>query len=189
MAMRLGDDFPNIEADSTIGPLRIHEYWGDGWGILFSHPGDFTPVCTTELGTVQKFAILPPLLTRPHGSETLLCRALSRPPHASSPGGRVGCIQPAVGRCLLNGVRRRYIEEFTKRGVKLCAISCDPVSEHVEWSKDICSSQGCAEVSFPILADQDREIVTELGMIGALGGGAAQRHGRTRRRGGGERWR
>jgi hypothetical protein len=87
---------------------------------------------------------------------------------------------PTTSRCLLNDVRRRYIEEFTKRGVKLCAISCDPVSEHVEWSKDICSSQGCAEVSFPILADQDRKIVTELGMIGALGEGAAQRHGRTR---------
>ena len=85
-------------------------------GILFSHPADFTPVCTTELGTVAK-----------------------------------------------------YVEEFNKRNIKLCAISCDDVDSHVEWIKDICASQGCAELGFPIIADPSRELITMLGMIGALG--------------------
>lgn len=52
--LRLGDIAPDFQADSTEGPISFHAWLGDGWGVLFSHPADFTPVCTTELGTTAR---------------------------------------------------------------------------------------------------------------------------------------
>ena len=54
MTLRLGDLAPNFTQASTTGPINFHDYLGDSWGILFSHPADFTPVCTTELGMAAK---------------------------------------------------------------------------------------------------------------------------------------
>ena len=54
MALQLGDPAPDFTAETTEGKLNLYEYLGDGWGVLFSHPRDFTPVCTTELGAVAK---------------------------------------------------------------------------------------------------------------------------------------
>ncbi|MEY4333612.1 MAG: hypothetical protein RLZZ196_2355 [Bacteroidota bacterium] len=111
MSLRLGDIAPDFNAKTSIGDIRFHEYLGDSWGILFSHPADFTPVCTTELG-------------------------------------RTAALQ----------------EEFTKRNVKVLALSVDGVSSHQEWIKDINETQQVS-VGFPIIADEDKSIANAYDMI------------------------
>ncbi|KAF3456469.1 hypothetical protein FNV43_RR01119 [Rhamnella rubrinervis] len=112
--LTIGDTVPNLEAESTQGRIKLYDYIGDGWAIIFSHTGDFTPVCTTELGKMVAYA-----------------------------------------------------EEFAKRGVKLVGLSCDDVQTHNEWIKDIeAYTPGC-KVSYPIIADSNREIMKQLNMVDA----------------------
>ncbi|CAD5106459.1 peroxiredoxin [Zestomonas carbonaria] len=104
MSLRLGDIAPDFEQDSSEGRIRFHEWLGDSWGVLFSHPADFTPVCTTELGFTAKLK-----------------------------------------------------DDFAKRGVKVLALSVDPVESHVKWIDDINETQD-TRVNFPIIADADRKV-------------------------------
>ena len=53
--LKLGDKAPNFDAETSEGKINLYDYLGDGWGILFSHPADYTPVCTTELGTAARY--------------------------------------------------------------------------------------------------------------------------------------
>ncbi|MEW3928024.1 peroxiredoxin [Pseudomonas aeruginosa] len=104
MSLRLGDIAPDFEQDSSEGRIRLHEWLGDSWGVLFSHPADFTPVCTTELGFTAKLK-----------------------------------------------------DQFAQRGVKVLALSVDPVESHLKWIDDINETQD-ARVNFPIIADADRKV-------------------------------
>ncbi len=111
MALRLGDIAPDFTAETTQGPVRFHEWLGDSWGVLFSHPADFTPVCTTELGYMSNIK-----------------------------------------------------SEFDKRGVKVLAISVDPLDSHHKWIDDINETQN-ANVNFPMIGDPNREIAMLYDMI------------------------
>jgi alkyl hydroperoxide reductase subunit AhpC len=104
MTLRLGDVAPNFEQDSSLGKINFYDWSGSSWVVLFSHPADFTPVCTTELGLTSKLK-----------------------------------------------------SQFEQRGVKVIALSVDPVDKHQEWIKDINETQSTV-VGFPIIADADRKV-------------------------------
>ena len=111
MSLRLGDAAPNFKAQTTAGEIDLYEYLGDSWGVLFSHPADYTPVCTTELG------------------RTALLKT-----------------------------------EFSRRNVKVLAVSVDPLDKHHGWVHDINETQNCS-VDFPLIADEDRKVADLYGMI------------------------
>ena len=108
---RLGEIAPDFEATTTEGPIRFHDWKDASWAVLFSHPADFTPVCTTELG-------------------------------------RVAALD----------------DEWTKRGVKVLAVSVDPIEQHEEWKGDIEEVSG-ATVGYPIIADDSRQVSELYDMI------------------------
>ena len=111
MSLRLGDIAPDFQAESTLGHISFHEWIGDSWALFFSHPADFTPVCTTELGKTA----------------------------------------------LLNG-------EFTKRGVKVIAISVDSLESHNKWVPDI-EEVNSVHMNFPIIADPEKTVALLYDMI------------------------
>jgi len=111
MSVQLGSTAPDFSVDTTEGPIKFHEWIGNSWAVLFSHPKDFTPVCTTELGYVAK-------------------------------------IKP----------------EFDKRGVKVIALSVDPVDSHKKWIGDIEDTQK-TKVNYPIIGDTDSKVSNLYGMI------------------------
>jgi thioredoxin-dependent peroxiredoxin len=111
--LRINDTAPNFVAQTTHGAIDFHQWIGEHWVVLFSHPKDFTPVCTTELGYMAR-------------------------------------IEP----------------EFAERGVKLIALSVDPVDSHRRWLLDIEETQG-AKVKYPIIADSDLAVAKLYNMLPA----------------------
>ncbi len=111
MALRLGDEAPNFSAETTEGTIDFHSWLGDSWGVLFSHPADYTPVCTTELGTAAKLK-----------------------------------------------------DDFSRRNVKMIAISVDDLESHKGWINDINETQRTT-MNFPIIADPDKTVATLYDMI------------------------
>lgn len=111
MSLRLGDVAPDFTAETTEGTINFHEWLGSGWGVLFSHPADFTPVCTTELGAMSKLT-----------------------------------------------------PEFTKRNVKVAALSADPLDSHKKWVNDINETQNTT-VSYPLIADPEFKVANLYGMV------------------------
>lgn len=109
--LRLGDDAPDFTAETTEGQLTFHDWKGDGWAVLFSHPADFTPVCTTELGRVAQLK-----------------------------------------------------DEWAARNTKVLAVSVDALEDHTAWKNDIEEVSGAA-VTYPIVADKDREVAELYDMI------------------------
>jgi len=109
--LRLGDEAPNFQAETTQGPMDFHKWLDGSWAIICSHPKAFTPVCTTELG------------------------------HLAS-----------------------LMPEFDARGVKVCAVSCDAVADDLVWSEDIKEVSG-STVTYPIIADGNRNVATTYGML------------------------
>lgn len=107
----LGSQAPDFKADTTQGIISFHEWIGDSWCILFSHPKDFTPVCTTELGRAAQLS-----------------------------------------------------NDFSKRGVKLLALSVGSVENHNQWIPDINKTQN-TQLNFPIIGDEDHHISELYSMI------------------------
>uniref|UniRef100_A0A0K0DNX6 Thioredoxin domain-containing protein n=1 Tax=Angiostrongylus cantonensis TaxID=6313 RepID=A0A0K0DNX6_ANGCA len=119
--MKLGDTFPTFSAVTNLGKIKdFHDWIGNSWVILFSHPADFTPVCTTELARAVQLA-----------------------------------------------------EKFEERQVQMIALSCDSAESHRSWIRDIlayaeydkCFSCSVNNFPFEIIADENRRLATELGML------------------------
>ncbi|WP_347349969.1 peroxiredoxin [Intrasporangium sp.] len=110
-APHLGEIAPDFTAETTEGTVTFHSWKGDSWAVLFSHPADFTPVCTTELG-------------------------------------RVATLE----------------SEWERRGVKVIAVSVDPLESHQGWKRDIAEVAG-SEVGYPIIADETRAVSELYDMI------------------------
>src|ERR1700723_893140 len=113
MSLTIGDTAPDFTAETTEGTINFHDWIGDSWAVLFSHPKDFTPICTTELGYMASIK-----------------------------------------------------SEFDKRGVKILALSVDPLDKHEAWAADIEETQGTAP-NYPMIGDVDFAISKAYGMLGA----------------------
>lgn len=111
MALLIGSTAPDFNVPSQKGDISFHEWAGDSWVFLFSHPADFTPVCTTEMGRTSQLA-----------------------------------------------------GEFEKRNVKPLGLSTDSAEDHKKWIVDVNETQK-TDLQFPILADTDRKIATQYGML------------------------
>lgn len=121
MALTIGSDAPDFTAQTTQGEISFHDWIGDDWAVLFSHPRDFTPICTTELGHMANIH-----------------------------------------------------DDFTQRGVKIIAVSTDPVENHEKWADDIAETQG-TRPEYPIIGDTNHAVANAYGMLELFDGDSTTR--------------
>lgn len=143
----LGSIAPDFSAESTHGRLRFHEHIEGSWSLLLSHPDDFTPVCTTELGSVRRTAPRAP------------------PPDPPAP---ITAPRRAPHPPLLRPQAAQLLPQFAQRGVKVLALSCNDTRSHRLWAVDVLAlARLPAEggFPFPIVADPSRAIAARFGML------------------------
>ena len=183
MAVQIGEVAPDFDVETTEGRIRFHDWIGDSWAVLFSHPKDFTPVCTTELGYMAKMKpefdkrntkiiglSVDPVSDHVKWSADIK-ETQGHAPNFPMIGDKWAILfshpKDFTPVCTTElGETARLKPEFDKRNVKVIGLSVDPVENHKRWAQDIQETQGAAP-NYPMIGDTDLKVAKLYGMLPA----------------------